>query len=124
MALRLLTEREAEVEAFKPDEWWSVEAVLADAQGKLFQVCAFLQPQCECHKYSFICGLHESSPGCFTACTSMIHPYTMQSSGHHVYFLPCALTLLPSLRFHSLHFEASGVSSSVAKRELSVRSMA
>ena len=38
VALRLLAEREAETEAFKPDEWWSVDVMLTDASGRPFKV--------------------------------------------------------------------------------------
>jgi len=36
VALRLICEREAEIEAFKPREFWSIEALLATASGAAF----------------------------------------------------------------------------------------
>jgi DNA topoisomerase I len=36
VALRLVCDREAEIEAFKTDEYWSVEALLATAKGEQF----------------------------------------------------------------------------------------
>src|SRR3546814_5526476 len=36
VALRLICDREAEIEVFKPQEYWSVEAKLATARGELF----------------------------------------------------------------------------------------
>ncbi|MBI3441311.1 MAG: type I DNA topoisomerase [Proteobacteria bacterium] len=36
VALRLICERESEVEAFKPEEYWSIESVLATKEGKSF----------------------------------------------------------------------------------------
>lgn len=36
VALRLICEREAEIEAFKPREYWSVEALMATAEGTPF----------------------------------------------------------------------------------------
>ena len=36
VALRLICEREAEIEAFKPQEYWSIEAQLANGQGEVF----------------------------------------------------------------------------------------
>ncbi|KAA6425407.1 MAG: hypothetical protein FRX49_04900 [Trebouxia sp. A1-2] len=36
VALRLIAEREAEREAFKPDEWWTVDPLLTNANGKPF----------------------------------------------------------------------------------------
>ncbi|MBX6322914.1 MAG: type I DNA topoisomerase [Rhodospirillaceae bacterium] len=36
VALRLICEREAEIEAFKPREYWTVEAVFATAEGATF----------------------------------------------------------------------------------------
>ncbi len=39
VALRLIAEREAEREAFKPDEWWTVDPLLTNANGKPFRVC-------------------------------------------------------------------------------------
>lgn len=36
VALRLICEREAEIEVFKPQEYWSVEAVLETAKGEAF----------------------------------------------------------------------------------------
>ena len=38
VALRLIAEREAEREAFKPDEWWTVDPLLTNANGKPFRV--------------------------------------------------------------------------------------
>jgi DNA topoisomerase-1 len=37
VALRLVCDREAEIEAFRPREYWSVEAVLAKASGETFK---------------------------------------------------------------------------------------
>ena len=37
VALRLVCDREAEIEAFRPREYWSVEAVLAKASGESFK---------------------------------------------------------------------------------------
>ena len=34
VALRLVCDREAEIEAFKTDEYWTIEATLATAQGR------------------------------------------------------------------------------------------
>src|SRR5690606_5154166 len=36
VALRLICEREAEIEAFKPEEYWSIEAALTTKEGKSF----------------------------------------------------------------------------------------
>jgi len=36
VALRLICERESEIEAFKADEYWSIESVLATREGKSF----------------------------------------------------------------------------------------
>ncbi len=36
VALRLICEREAEIEVFKPEEYWSIEALLATKEGKSF----------------------------------------------------------------------------------------
>ncbi len=36
VALRLICEREAEIEVFKPEEYWSIEAMLATKEGKIF----------------------------------------------------------------------------------------
>lgn len=38
MALRLVCERESEIEAFKPTEYWGVQALLKTPTGDLFQV--------------------------------------------------------------------------------------
>ena len=38
MALRLIAEREAEVEAFQPQAWWSVNAILTADSGSSFPV--------------------------------------------------------------------------------------
>ncbi len=38
VALRLIAEREAEREAFKPDEWWTVDPLLTNVNGKPFRV--------------------------------------------------------------------------------------
>ncbi len=38
VALRLICEREAEIEAFKPKDYWTIEAVMADAEGAIFGV--------------------------------------------------------------------------------------
>ncbi|KAL0040585.1 hypothetical protein WJX77_011670 [Trebouxia sp. C0004] len=37
VALRLIAEREAEREAFKPNEWWTVDPLLTNANGKPFR---------------------------------------------------------------------------------------
>ena len=37
VALRLICEREAEIEAFKPQEYWSIEAELSSGEGEAFQ---------------------------------------------------------------------------------------
>ena len=44
VALRLLAEREAAIEAFKPDEWWTVDVTLT-ADGKPFKVQTVLIPE-------------------------------------------------------------------------------
>ncbi len=36
VALRLICERESEIEVFKPEEYWSIEALLATREGKSF----------------------------------------------------------------------------------------
>src|SRR3954468_12500818 len=36
VALRLICEREAEIEVFKPEEYWSIEALMTTAAGKSF----------------------------------------------------------------------------------------
>lgn len=38
VALRLIAERESEVEAFQPQEWWSVNAVLSAGNSTTFPV--------------------------------------------------------------------------------------
>ena len=38
VALRLIAEREAEVEAFQPQAWWSVNAILSATSGISFPV--------------------------------------------------------------------------------------
>ncbi|MEJ2027717.1 MAG: DNA topoisomerase, partial [Limibacillus sp.] len=37
VALRLICEREAEIEVFKPQEYWSIEAELSSGEGEAFQ---------------------------------------------------------------------------------------
>ena len=36
VALRLVCDREAEIEAFRTDEYWTIEAVMATAKGEEF----------------------------------------------------------------------------------------
>ncbi|MEQ8601884.1 MAG: type I DNA topoisomerase [Marivibrio sp.] len=36
VALRLICEREAEIEAFRPQEYWSIDATMANAEGRRF----------------------------------------------------------------------------------------
>ncbi len=48
VALRLIAEHEAEREAFKPDEWWTVDPLLTNADGKPFRVCQKCLSQCCC----------------------------------------------------------------------------
>lgn len=77
VALRLLAEREAETEAFKPDEWWSVDVMLMDANGKPFKVQAttetMLSPEPPTAENDIRLPLR---------CFRVMHAYGPHTSGH------------------------------------------
>ena len=70
VALRLIAEREAEREAFKPDEWWTVDPLLTNANGKPFRVSvrnacpsgAACVAVCMQHNCLVLCKLKTCSP--------------------------------------------------------------
>ena len=80
VALRLLAEREAAIEAFKPDEWWSVDAVLTDANGRPFKVLATAVSMLSPEATSAESDMHY----CVVAPLSCMQASCITSSGAHI----------------------------------------
>lgn len=77
VALRLLAEREAETEAFKPDEWWSVDVMLTDANGRPFKVQATTETMLSPESASA-----ENDIRLLLCCFCVMHACGPHASGH------------------------------------------